>query len=84
MKAFSARLDQAKRNYNTLIEHKTALTAERQDGITQYEDIYERIQPSDEELSRKNVGGSAPRVQAGFRKPFPKSMVTSKIQNKII
>ena len=49
MKAFSAKLDQAKRNYNTLIERKTALTAERQDGITQYEDVYERILPGDEE-----------------------------------
>ena len=49
MKAFSANLEQAKRNYNDLIERKTALTAERQDGITQYEDVYERIQPGDEE-----------------------------------
>ena len=49
MKAFSAKLDQSKRNYNTLIERKTALTAERKDGITQFEDVYERIQPGDEE-----------------------------------
>ena len=28
------------------------LTAERQDGITQYEDVYERIQPGDEEAVR--------------------------------
>ena len=45
----TANLEQAKRNYNDLIEHKTALTAERQDGLTQYEDVYERIQPDDEE-----------------------------------
>lgn len=43
MKAFSAKLDQSKRDYNALIERKTALTAERQDGITQYEDVYEYI-----------------------------------------
>ena len=49
MKAFSAKLDQAKRDYNALIERKTALTAERQDGITQYEDVYEHIQPGDED-----------------------------------
>ena len=49
MKAFSAKLDQAKRDYNSLIERKTALTAERQDGITQYEDVYESIQPGDED-----------------------------------
>ena len=49
MKTFTANLEQAKRNYNDLIERKTALTAERQDGIMQYEDVYERIQPGDEE-----------------------------------
>ena len=49
MKIFTANLEQAKRNYNDLIERKTALTAERQDGITQYEDAYERIQPGDED-----------------------------------
>ena len=49
MKTFSSKLDQAKRDYNALIERKTALTAERQDGIAQYEDAYERIQPGDEE-----------------------------------
>ena len=49
MKAFSAKLDQAKRDYNSLIERKTALTTERQDGITQYEDVYECIQPGDED-----------------------------------
>jgi len=49
MKSFATRLDQSKRNYNDLIERKTALTAERQDGITQYEDAYERIQPGDED-----------------------------------
>ena len=49
MKTFTANLEQAKRNYNTLIERKTALTAERQDGITQYEDVYEHIQPDDED-----------------------------------
>ena len=49
MKVFSSKLDQSKRDYNALIESKTALTAERQDGITQYEDVYERIQPGDEE-----------------------------------
>ena len=48
MKTFTANLEQAKQNYNDLIERKTALTAERQDGITQYEDVYERIQPGDE------------------------------------
>jgi len=49
MKTFTANLEQAKRNYNDLIERKTALTVERQDGITQYEDIYEKIQPDDED-----------------------------------
>ena len=49
MKAFSANLEQAKRNYNDLFERITALTTERQDGIAQYEDVYERIQPGDEE-----------------------------------
>ena len=49
MKAFSAKLDLSKRDYNTLIERKTALTTERQDGILQYEDVYERIQPGDED-----------------------------------
>ena len=49
MKTFTAKLDQAKRNYNDLIERKTALAEERQDGITQYEDVYERILPGDEE-----------------------------------
>ena len=49
MKTFIANLEQAKRNYNDLIERKTALTAERQDGITQYEDVYEHIQPGDED-----------------------------------
>jgi len=49
MKAFAAKLDQAKRNYNNLIERKTALTAERQDGTTQYEDVFERIEPGDED-----------------------------------
>ena len=53
MKTFTANLEQAKRNYNDLIERKTALTAERQDGITQYEDIYERIQPGDEETVKE-------------------------------
>ena len=53
MKAFSAKLEQAKRNYNDLIERKTALTAERQEGIAQYEDIYERIQPSEEEAVKE-------------------------------
>ena len=53
MKTFTANLEQAKRNYNTLIERKTALTTERQDGITQYEDIYERIQPGDEETEKE-------------------------------
>ena len=52
MKTFTANLEQAKRDYNDLIERKTALTAERQDGITQYEDVYERIQPGDEEAVR--------------------------------
>jgi len=49
MKVFTAKLDQAKRNYNDLIERKTALTAERQDGITQYEAVYEQIRPGDED-----------------------------------
>ena len=49
MKTFTANLEQAKQNYNDLIKRKTALTAERQDGITQYEDAYERIQPGEEE-----------------------------------
>ena len=49
MKVFAAKLDQSKRNYNSLIERKTALTTERQDGITQYEDVYVRIQSGDEE-----------------------------------
>jgi len=49
MKTFSSKLDQAKRDYNALMERKTALTAKRQDGIAQYEDAYERIQPGDEE-----------------------------------
>ena len=53
MKSFTEKLDQAKRDYNDLIEHKTALTAERQDGITQYEDIYGRIQPGNEDAVRK-------------------------------
>ena len=53
MKSFTEKLDQAKRDYNDLLERKTALTAERQDGITQYEDIYERIQPGDEEAVKK-------------------------------
>lgn len=53
MKTFTANLEKAKRNYNDLIERKTALTAERQDGITQYEDIYEKIQPGDEDAVRK-------------------------------
>ena len=48
MKSFAEKLDQAKRDYNDLIERKTALTAERQDGITMYEDVYERIQSGDE------------------------------------
>lgn len=47
LKTFTANLAQAKRNYNDFIERKTALTAERQDGITQYGDIYEKIQPGD-------------------------------------
>ena len=49
MKTFTANLEQAKRNYNDLIERKTALTTERQDGIARYEDVYERIQPGDED-----------------------------------
>ena len=53
MKNFAEKRDQAKRDYNYLIERKTALTAERQDGITMYEDAYERIQPGDEEDVRK-------------------------------
>ena len=40
-------------NYNDLIERKTALTADRQDGLAQYEDIYERIQPGDEEAVKE-------------------------------
>jgi len=52
MKTFSSKLDQAKRDYNALMERKTALTAERQDGIIQYEDIYEKIQPGDEKAVR--------------------------------
>ena len=48
MKEFAANLEQAKQDYNALVERKTALTAERQDGITMYEDVYERIQPCDE------------------------------------
>ena len=48
MKGFAEKLDQAKRDYNDLIERKTALTTERQDGVTQYEDIYEKILPIDE------------------------------------
>ena len=47
MKGFATKLDQTKRTYNDLIERKTALTAERQDGITQYEGVYEQIQPED-------------------------------------
>ena len=53
MKTFTANLEQAKRNYNDLIERKTALTADRQDGLAQYEDIYERIQPGDEEAVKE-------------------------------
>ena len=53
MKTFTANLEQAKRNYNDLIERKTALTAERQDGIMQYVDIYEKILPGDEDAVRK-------------------------------
>ena len=48
MKVFSAKLDQSKRYFNNLIERKTALTADRQDGIAQYEDAYERIQSGGE------------------------------------
>ena len=48
MKIFAEKLDQAKRDYNDLIERKTALAAERQDGIVMYEDAYERIQPGEE------------------------------------
>ena len=53
MKTFTANLEQAQWNYNDLIERKTALTAERQDGITLYEDIYEKIQPGDEEAVKE-------------------------------
>lgn len=53
MKRFAEKLDQAKRDYNYLIERKTALTAERKDGITQYEDIFEKIQPGDEEAVKE-------------------------------
>ena len=35
------------------IERKTSLIEERQEGITQYEDIYERIQPGDEEAVKE-------------------------------
>ena len=49
MKVFATKLDQSKRDFNSLIERKTALTTERQDGVTQYEDVYERIQPGDED-----------------------------------
>ena len=40
-------------NYNDLIERKTSLIEERQEGITQYEDIYERVQPGDEEAVKE-------------------------------
>ena len=53
MKSFAEKLDQAKRGYNELIERKTALTAERQDGIVMYEDAYERIQPGEEKEVEK-------------------------------
>ena len=49
MKDFAAKLDRSKREFNALIKRKTALTEERQDGITQYEDTYERIQTGDDE-----------------------------------
>ena len=57
MKTFIAKLEQAKRDFNDLIERKTALTAERQDGITQYEDIYERIQPGNVETVKEEQQG---------------------------
>ena len=53
MMSFTEKLDQAKRDYNDLIERKTALTAERQGGIMMYEDTYERIQPGDEEAVKE-------------------------------
>lgn len=62
MQSFTARLDQSKRDYNDLVARKTALTAERQDGITQYEDTYEQIQPGDEnavEAERKRLRGES-------------------------
>ena len=48
MKSFAEKLEHAGRDYSALIEHITALTAEQQDGITRYEDAYERIQPDEE------------------------------------
>ena len=73
MKIFAEKLDQAKQNYNDLIERKTALTAERQDGITMYEDAYERI-------PKKNASASELNAKADFRKPFPKSTATASIR----
>ena len=49
MKDFSDRLNQSKQEYNDLVEHRNAMTAQRQDGVTQYEDTYERIQTGDDE-----------------------------------
>ena len=60
MKSFAEKLDQAKRDYNDLIERKTALTAERQDGIVMYEDAYERIQLGEE----KEVEEERERIRA--------------------
>ena len=60
MKSFAEKLDQVKRDYNDLIESKTALAAERQDGIVMYGDAYERIQPGKE----KEVEEERERIRA--------------------
>ena len=60
MKEFAANLEQAKQDYNALVERKTALTAERQDGIVMYEDAYERIQLGEE----KEVEEERERIRA--------------------
>ena len=53
MKSFAEKLDQAKWDYNDLIERKNTLSAERQDGIAMYEDAYERIQPGEDKEVEK-------------------------------